>query len=255
MQPWSSGKVGLNGISYYGINQWHVASLQPPHLAAMCIWEGVGRLVPRHDPSRRHSVDVLGTTGTTCRSRRCSTASANAASAAASTASSCAGPRLLSEEQLAKNRSDFGSDIRAHPLDDTYHRERSADWSKITVPFLSAANWGGQGLHPRGNFEGFTRAASKQKWLEVHGIEHWTHFYTDYGRELQLAFFDHFLHGKNNGWDTQPKVQLQVRHPGEKFVRAQRERMADRAHEMDEALSRSGRRARSTKSARRTRRR
>ena len=31
---------GLNGISYYGINQWHVASLQPPHLAAMCIWEG-----------------------------------------------------------------------------------------------------------------------------------------------------------------------------------------------------------------------
>jgi len=33
VQPWSSGKVGLNGISYYGINQWHVASLRPPHLA------------------------------------------------------------------------------------------------------------------------------------------------------------------------------------------------------------------------------
>ncbi len=39
-QSWSSGKVGLNGISYYGINQWHVASLQPPALAAMCVWEG-----------------------------------------------------------------------------------------------------------------------------------------------------------------------------------------------------------------------
>src|SRR5690242_3634636 len=39
VQPWSSGKVGLNGISYYGINQWQVASLQPPHLAAMCVWE------------------------------------------------------------------------------------------------------------------------------------------------------------------------------------------------------------------------
>ena len=34
VQPWSNGKVGLNGISYYGINQWHVASLQPPHRAA-----------------------------------------------------------------------------------------------------------------------------------------------------------------------------------------------------------------------------
>src|SRR5207249_12015419 len=40
VQPWSSGKVGLNGISYYAINQWHAASLQPLHLAAMCVWEG-----------------------------------------------------------------------------------------------------------------------------------------------------------------------------------------------------------------------
>src|SRR5690349_13584316 len=40
VQPWSSGKVGLNGISYYAMNQWHVATLQPPHLAAMCVWEG-----------------------------------------------------------------------------------------------------------------------------------------------------------------------------------------------------------------------
>ena len=55
------------------------------------------------------------------------------------------------------------------------------DWSKVKVPLFSAANWGGQGLHPRGNFEGFVRAASKQKWLESHGLEHWTHFYTDYG--------------------------------------------------------------------------
>ena len=39
-QPWSSGKIGLNGISYYGMNQWLVASLQPPHLTAMCVWEG-----------------------------------------------------------------------------------------------------------------------------------------------------------------------------------------------------------------------
>ena len=39
-QPWSNGKVGINGISYYAINQWLVAALQPPHLAAICVWEG-----------------------------------------------------------------------------------------------------------------------------------------------------------------------------------------------------------------------
>ena len=32
-QPWSNGKVGANGISYYAINQWQVACLKPPHLA------------------------------------------------------------------------------------------------------------------------------------------------------------------------------------------------------------------------------
>jgi uncharacterized protein len=51
----------------------------------------------------------------------------------------------------------------------------------------------------------------------VHGLEHWTHYYTDYGRELQLKFFDHFLHGKQNGWQQQPKVLLQLRH-ADRFV-------------------------------------
>jgi predicted acyl esterase len=73
-------------------------------------------------------------------------------------------------------------------------------------------------LHTRGNFEGFTRAASKQKWLEVHGGSHWAPFYTDYGVSLQKKFFDYFLKGEKNGWDKQPRVLLNVRHPGEKFV-------------------------------------
>ena len=37
---YSTGKVGINGISYYGMNQWQVASLQPKNLTAMCVWEG-----------------------------------------------------------------------------------------------------------------------------------------------------------------------------------------------------------------------
>ena len=77
---------------------------------------------------------------------------------------------------------------------------------------------GGQGLHTRGNFEGFTRSKSRQKWLEAHGGSHWAPFYTDYGVALQKRFFDFFLKDKPNGWDRQPRVQLNIRHPGEKFV-------------------------------------
>ena len=92
------------------------------------------------------------------------------------------------------------------------------DYSKIKVPLLSAGNWGGAGLHLRGNIEGFVKAASKHKWLEMHGLHHFTHFYTDYGLNLQKKFFGHFLKGKNTGWRKQPKVLLQVRHWGEHFI-------------------------------------
>jgi uncharacterized protein len=30
VQPWSSGRVGLNGVSYLALSQWRVAALRPP---------------------------------------------------------------------------------------------------------------------------------------------------------------------------------------------------------------------------------
>ncbi len=216
VQPWSNGKVGLNGISYYGINQWQVASLEPPHLAAMCIWEGAADWYR----DMTHHGGILSTFWANWYDMQVKTVQYGAGERGGrsrATGELVCGPETLGEAELARNRCDFGAEIRAHPLDDRYHRDRSPDWSKVKVPFLSAANWGGQGLHPRGNFEGFVRAASDRKWLEAHGIEHWTHFYTDYGRKLQLRFFDHFLKGEDNGWDRQPRVLLQVRHPGEVF--------------------------------------
>jgi uncharacterized protein len=220
--PWSNGKVGLDGISYYGINQWHVASLQPPHLAAICIWEGAADWYR----DMTHHGGILSTFWANWYDMQVKTVQYGAGERGKRSrvhGELVCGPERLSEAELAANRVDFGAAIRAHPLDDDYHRERSPDWSKITVPFFSAANWGGQGLHPRGNFEGFVRAASKKKWLEAHGIEHWTHFYTDYGREQQKRFFDYFLHGKDTSWTKQPKVLLQVRHVDRFVERAEKE--------------------------------
>jgi uncharacterized protein len=216
VQPWSNGKVGLNGISYYGINQWHVATLQPPHLAAMCIWEGAADWYR----DMTHHGGILCTFWDNWYDMQVKTVQYGAGERGRRSrvhGELVCGPETLSEKELANNRSDFGTEICNHPLDDDYHKARSPIWEKVITPMLSAANWGGQPLHPRGNFEGFVRAASKHKWLEAHGIEHWTHFYTDYGRKLQLKFFDHFLHGKKNGWDKEPRVRLQVRHI-DKFV-------------------------------------
>jgi len=216
VQPWSSGKVGLNGISYYGINQWHVASLQPPHLAAMCIWEGAADWYR----DMTHHGGILSTFWANWYDMQVKTVQyglGQRGPRSRVTGDLVCGDETLSDKDLQKNRCDFGDDILAHPLDDDYHKARSPAWEKVTVPFLSTANWGGQGLHPRGNFEGFVRAASKEKWLEAHGIEHWTHFYTDYGVALQKRFFAYYLKGEKNGWDRQPRVQLQVRR-AERFV-------------------------------------
>ena len=224
VQPWSNGKVGLNGISYYGINQWQVASLQPPHLAAMCIWEGAADWYR----DMTHHGGILSTFWANWYDMQVKTVQyglGERGPRSRVTGELVCGDETLSDDELARNRCNFGDEILAHPLDDDYHKARSPQWDKITVPFLSAANWGGQGLHPRGNFEGFMRAASKEKWLECHGLEHWTHFYTDYGRELQKRFFDYYLKGEDNGWDRAARCSLQVRHV-DRFVERARSRMA-----------------------------
>jgi predicted acyl esterase len=124
----------------------------------------------------------------------------------------------LPQDELERNRADFVDDLKSRPLMDPWYLERNPDWSKVTVPMLSAGNWGGQNLHLHGNVEAFVNAASPEKWLELHGIAHWTHFYTDYGIGLQRRFLDHYLKGADNGWDRQPRVILQVRHIPERYV-------------------------------------
>jgi predicted acyl esterase len=209
-QPWCNGRIGMCGISYYAMNQWQVASLQPPHLAAICVWEGAAdfyRDTTYHGGIRcinwgnwyamqvtnvQHGVGDRGPVS-------------------AFTGEAVCGPETFTEEELAANRTDFYADVCAHPLDDGWHRERSPDWEKVTVPLLTAGAWGGQALHLRGNVEGFVNAASPDKWLELHGGEHWASFSTQAGVALQQRFFDRFLKDEENGWETsQPRVLVNV---------------------------------------------
>jgi uncharacterized protein len=220
-QPWSNGRVGMLGISYLASNQWQVAALAPPHLAAICPWEGASdfyreythhgglasEFMPHWMPYQvlrvqhgRRDAPVNPHTG-----RRVS------------------GLPVRTGGELRAHAIDIERVIRENPLDNAYYRDRSAVLEDVRVPVLSSSNWGGMALHSRGNFEGYTRASSERKWLEVHGLEHWTEFYTGYGVELQHRFFDHFLKGIDNGWDAQPPVQLKVRTPDSFVVRHEHE--------------------------------
>jgi uncharacterized protein len=145
---WSNGRVGLLGISYYAMNQWQVAALRPPHLAAICPWEGasdfyrdvsrhggiehtfVAEWFPQQVASVQHGLGERGPVNP-------------------NTGDMVAGPETLPEEELAAARADMAAQIRARQLDDDWYRERTAVLEDITVPVLSAANWA-HALHTRG---------------------------------------------------------------------------------------------------------
>ena len=78
-QPWSSRKVGINGISYYAMNQWTVGAPCGPLTSPRC---ASGRARPTtiaNFVATAASSAISSTAGTRARWRACSTESAHAA--------------------------------------------------------------------------------------------------------------------------------------------------------------------------------
>ena len=190
-QTWCNGNVGLMGISYFAMNQWNVASIQPPSLKAMIPWEGWADLY--RDVVYHGGIFADGFLGFWFWNR-------------------VVKQTLVSNTENWKDRfAPFFDNIKGNDLDNAYYEGRSAKWDKVTLPFLSAGNWGGPGLHLRGNMEGFVRAASKHRRLRVHTGTHIAPFYTLDGRLDQIRFFDYWLKGVENGLPEDPPVKLAIR--------------------------------------------
>ncbi|MCO5066742.1 MAG: CocE/NonD family hydrolase [Rhizobiaceae bacterium] len=217
-QPWSNGKVGLSGISYFAVNQWNVATLKPKGLAALYIWEGASDWYREASHHGGIPCDFLGD-WFIAQAESVQYGLGSRGKKNPYNGMQISGDIDLSQEELNANRVDVGTSLAARPFaNDDYYRERSPDHSKIEVPMFSLGNWGGQGLHGRSNLLGFVNSRSAHKYLEVHGQEHWTTYYDKHYLALQRSFFDYYLKGQGNFPETQPKIILQIRHPGERFV-------------------------------------
>jgi len=206
-QSWSTGKVGLLGTSYQAINQWLVAARQPEGLAAMLPWEGASDYyrevafnggIPNNLSWKfwwDHQV-VTNQNG-------------NGASPMMDVVSgkSTTGA-VLSPDMLTQNRVSPIESWHRNPLDGAFYQERTPDLSRVVIPFLAVGNWEGWDA-----VEGFTKSDSKSKWLYIHPGDHLTPFYSEESFNMQKRFFDHFLKGKDNGWEKEPPVFLQIRHP------------------------------------------
>jgi predicted acyl esterase len=185
VQPWSSGKVGLNGVSYLAISQWRVAALRPQHLAAICPWEGwtdVYRDLAypggvREDGFLRFWAPMTERDGHT--------------------------DIALRDAQVA------------HPDWDDFWAARVPEVERIEVPALICASFSDQGLHSRGAFEGFRRVRSEHRFLYTHRGGKWSTYYSPEALALQTRFFDCFLKGEDNGMREAAPVRLEVRERGD----------------------------------------
>jgi predicted acyl esterase len=185
-QPWSTGKIGLNGVSYLAWSQWMAASLQPPHLSAICPWEGFTDMY--RDVAYHGGIREIGLIGELTRHRF----------------NAHYNHKYGLNENLLKNAAQ-------HPLDDGYWQNKLPDLSKITVPALICASWSDQGLHTRGSLEGYKRIRSDCKWLYTHGRKKWETYYSKEALDLQAKFFAFFLKGEQNDMMELPPVRLEIR--------------------------------------------
>jgi predicted acyl esterase len=194
-QPWSNGAVGLSGISYYAMNQWLVANLQPPSLKAMIPWEGASDMY--RELAFHGGIFSFGFAVNWFHSQMAN--------------------HLLGKPQGSATDSFSGDwmwNYMRHSLDSDWYWGRQARWNDIRVPFLSAGNWSGMGLHLRGNSEAFLSSPLADKKLRIHAGTHIHPYHSEEGRLDQLRFFDYWLKGIDNGVMREPPVKLQIRKGG-----------------------------------------
>ncbi|KAK3685682.1 X-Pro dipeptidyl-peptidase C-terminal non-catalytic domain-containing protein [Podospora appendiculata] len=213
-QSWSTGKVGLLGVSYYAGSQWRVAARRPKGLAAIIPWEGMSdyyRDRCRHGGilsnkfigfwwNRQVLVNQYGRAG---RSKLTFPPDGPGARGQEDTLEGD-----LSDEDLVANRRDQTKDNEANRFrDDDYYSSKEYRLEDIEVPVLSVANWGGILLHLRGNVLGYTYAGSKFKYLRFITGRHDLPFYYHEEVELQKSFLNAFLKGQDTvGWSVPGKV-------------------------------------------------
>lgn len=176
-QPWCNGKIGMTGTSNLAIAQWDIASMNPPHLAAIAPWEGAA------DPYRE--LIMFG-----------------------GFAEKGFSPFLIHSFYGPELMEDQYPNTKLHPYFDEYWQDKVADLEKITVPAYISAGW--CHFHLRGALDAFQKVSSKHKWLRIHREFEWEDYYNKENLAELTMFFDRYLKGIRNCWESTPIVRFDV---------------------------------------------
>ena len=199
-QPWSSGKVGGIGQSYYAVTQWAMAAERPPHLTCIAPYDG------HNDIYRGWAYHGGIACGFVSNWWNNSVRVAN---------------KFPANGQLPRDLDyDLSAEILRHPTRDEFWQDRSfADQlADVDIPVYSIGVWGKRELHLAGNLDGFNhvRGPKKLKVLDITGAEALRRFATvELHEKMLLPFYDRWLKGIDSDWDGRPRVEYDLGASGE----------------------------------------
>jgi len=199
-QPWCSGKIGGIGQSYFCMSQWWMGIVKPPHLACLGVYDGMNDLY-------RHFAYPGGIEGNFL-------------------------PYWFAQSVRMPNKyptnGDHPRDVEAdlllefqrHPLYDDFWRERSAAYrlDEIEVPIYSVGVFAKMDLHLLGNINGFRKARGPRK-LAITATPTAFSSATDFSKpefheRYFLPFYERYLKGVENGFESRPAVEYDVKNTG-----------------------------------------
>jgi uncharacterized protein len=196
-QPWSNGKVGGLGQSYFCMSQWWMGIMRPPALACLGAYDGLndpyratcyqggipGQFIPGYWWNQNRIINRFAANGAPARVQK----------------------------------TDLDLLLSSHPTYDEFWKARNAAerLHEITVPLYSIGIWGKVDLHTRGNIDGFRRASGPSK-LQMRGPPNAWAANAEFNsvelhRKVMLPFYDRYLKGL--------KTEYEARAPVEYFVR------------------------------------
>jgi uncharacterized protein len=183
-QSWSNGNIGMNGVSALANCQWHAAAANPPHLKAVCIWEGFAA-ADAQEPFKL-------------------------------------GPRYWGITEFQFGRQMVWWNAPLNPaLGQSIPANRPPaplDLAKITIPVIICVSHD-QELHQMGGIWGYEHINSKYKWFFGHGRHKWDVYYSPEALTFQKKFFDCFLKGNaKSGILETPQVRLEIRDTIDKYT-------------------------------------
>ncbi|MES2258225.1 MAG: CocE/NonD family hydrolase [Pseudomonadota bacterium] len=192
--PWSTGRIGMIGQSYFCWSQWNAARTRPPHLTTIVAYDGATDMY--RDWMYHGGIPMQGFLGTWL-----------------------IGSVLLQHQTEGHDirggeRHQVMPDILSHTMDDAWQRDRAPlhELHRVDIPVFSIGVWGKAGLHLRGNVLGYERVAGPKKLLIAapDSFKGAQMLYADeqFHRDEILPWYEHHLKGCDNGVMAMPNVRF-----------------------------------------------